>query len=97
VFIAPATVVPYVKGLTNFSSTTVSLVAGFGNTINPGFTGTNLNLLNNTAKVKITGSDGIEKEFTIGVPKLSLTPVFTKKYEDFSFPANDLAGIAFSQ
>lgn len=97
VFVAPATVIPYVKGLTNFSSSTVSLVAGFGNIVSPTFTGTNLNLLTGTSKVKITGSDGIEKEFTIGVPKLSLTPLFSKRYEEFGFPANDLAGIAFSQ
>lgn len=97
VFVAPGTVIPYVKGLTNFSSSTVSLVAGFGNVVSPTFTGTNLNLLTGTSKVKITGSDGIEKEFTIGVPKLSLTPVFSKRYEEFGFPANDLAGIAFSQ
>ena len=96
VLIAPATLVPYVKGLTDFSKSTVTLVAGFGNRINPVFTGTNLNLLLGTSKVKITGSDGIEKEFTIGVPQLSLTPVFEKKYTDFGFALNDLTGVAIS-
>ncbi|MEQ7801139.1 hypothetical protein ABDJ41_15155 [Pedobacter sp. ASV1-7] len=95
--IAPATVVPFIKGLTNFTSATVTIEAGFGNVIDPAFTGTNLNLLTGTTKVKITGSDGIQREFTIGVPKLALTPVFSKKYEDFGFPANDLTGVAFSQ
>jgi hypothetical protein len=96
VLVAPATLIPYVKGLTNFSNSTVKLVGGFGNKVDPGFTGTNLNLLSGTSKVKITGSDGIEKEFTIGVPQLSLTPIFEKKYADFGFPINDLTGVAFS-
>jgi hypothetical protein len=96
VLVAPSTLVPYVKGLTNFSNATVTIAAGFGNRINPAFTGTNLNLLLGTSKVKITGSDGIEKEFTIGVPQLSLTPVFEKKYETFGFPINDLTSVAFS-
>lgn len=95
--ISPSTVVPFVKGITNFTSATVTIEAGFGNVIDPAFTGTNLNLLTGTAKVKITGSDGIQREFTIGVPKLALTPLFSKKYEDFGFPANDLTGVAFSQ
>lgn len=95
--ISPSTVVPFVKGITNFTSATVTIEAGFGNVIDPAFTGTNLNLLTGTTKVKITGSDGIQREFTIGVPKLALTPVFSKKYEDFGFGANDLTGIAFSQ
>lgn len=96
-FIAPSTIVPYIKGLTNFSSTTVTIEAGFGNVIDPAFTGNGLNLLTGTSKVKITGSDGILKEFTIGVPKLSLKPVFSKKYAEFGFGLNDMVGVAFSQ
>lgn len=96
VVVAPATLVPYVKGLTNFSNSTVTIAAGFGNRINPAFTGTNLNLLLGTSKVKITGSDGIEREFTIGVPKLSLTPIFERSYASFGFPINDLTGVALS-
>lgn len=96
VLVAPSTIVPYVKGLTDFSKSTVTIVGGFGNKIDPSFTGTNLNLLLGTSKVKITGSDGIQKEFTIGVPQLSLKPVFEKKYEEFNFGANDLAGAALS-
>lgn len=94
--IAPATLVPYVKGLTDFSSSTVTISAGFGNRIDPAFTGTNLNLLLGNSKVKITGTDGIEKEFTIGVPQLSLTPLFERSYASFGFPINDLVGVAFS-
>ena len=96
VVVAPATLVPYVKGLTDFSNSTVTIAAGFGNRINPAFTGTNLNLLLGTSKVKITGSDGIEREFTIGVPKLSLTPIFERSYASFGFPINDLTGVALS-
>ncbi len=96
VVVAPATLIPYVKGLTDFSSSTVTIAAGFGNRIDPAFTGTNLNLLVGTSKVKITGTDGIVKEFTIGVPQLSLTPVFEKSYASFGFGGNDLTGVAFS-
>lgn len=96
VIVAPATLIPYVKGLTDFSNSSVAITAGFGNKINPAFTGTGLNLLVGTSKVKITGSDGIEKEFTIGVPQLSIAPLFTKDYASFSFPANDLIGAAIS-
>ena len=96
VFVAPSTVIPYVIGLTDFSNTNVTLAAGFGNKINPAFTGTNLNLLLANSKVKITGSDGIEREFTIGVPQLSIKPIFEKKYDDLGFPLNDLTGVALS-
>ncbi|RZK60749.1 MAG: hypothetical protein EOO91_00085 [Pedobacter sp.] len=96
VVVAPSTLVPYVKGLTDFSQAAVSITSGFGNKVDPAFTGNNLNLLVGTSKVKITGTDGIEKEFTIGVPKLSLTPIFSKDYADFSFPTNDLTGVALS-
>jgi hypothetical protein len=96
VLIAPATLVPYVKGLTDFSNSTVTIAAGFGNRIDPAFTGTNLNLLLGTSKVTITGTDGINKEFTIGVPKLSLTPIFERSYASFGFPTNDLTGVAIS-
>lgn len=96
VVVAPSTLIPYVKELTNFASADITLEAGFGNRVDPGFVSTGLNLLAGNVKVKVTGSDGIEKEFTIGTPQLSLKPVFSKKYSDFGFGANDLAGIAFS-
>lgn len=97
VVVAPATLIPYVKGLTNFSNSTVTITPGFGNRVDPAFTGTNLNLLLGTSKVKITGTDGIVKEFTIGVPQLSLTPVLEKSYASFGFTLpNDLTSVAFS-
>jgi hypothetical protein len=96
VFVAPSTIIPYVKGITDFSNANVTISAGFGNRIDPSFTGTGLNLLTATEKVKITGSDGIEKQFTIGVPQLSLKPALSKDYASFGFGANDLTGVAFS-
>ena len=96
VVVAPSTLVPYVKGLTDFSNTRVTIAAGFGNRINSAFTGTNVNLLLGASKVKITGSDGIEREFTLGVPQLSMMPLFETKYDDLGFQLNDLTGVAIS-
>ncbi len=96
VVVGGSTLVPFVKGLTNFSSSTVTIVPGFGNRVNPSFTGTNLNLLLGNSRVRITGTDGIEKEFTIGVPQLSLVPLFERTYGELGFPLNDLVGVAIS-
>ncbi|QHL87604.1 hypothetical protein GU926_09190 [Nibribacter ruber] len=93
---APSTLIPYVTGLTNFTSANVVLETGFGNSIDPAFTGQGLNLLAGTSKVKITGTDGIVKEFTIGKPQLSIKPLFTKEYASFGFGANDLNSVGFS-
>ncbi|HEX7367444.1 MAG TPA: hypothetical protein VF273_10135 [Pelobium sp.] len=90
------TLIPYVKGLTDFSKSTVTIAAGFGNKVDPAFTGTNINMLLGNTKVKITGTDGIQVEFTIGVPQLSIKPIFTKEYADLGFAANDLTSVAFS-
>ena len=46
--------------------------------------------------MKIKGTDGIEREFTIDVPKLSLKPVFMKKYADLGLAANDLSAVTLS-
>lgn len=96
IVVTPSTLIPFVKGLTNFSNANVTIAAGFGNRVDPAFTGTNLNLLLGNSKVKITGTDGIEKEFTIGVPQLSLVPIFERSYASFGFPINDLTGVAIS-
>ncbi|WP_394902572.1 DUF5018 domain-containing protein [Bacteroides xylanisolvens] len=89
-------VVPYVPGLMDFSSVDVTLETGFGNIVDPEFTGKGLNLLAGNNKVKIKGTDGIEREFTIDVPKLSLKPVFMKKYADLGLAANDLSAVTLS-
>ena len=87
---------PYIPSLLDFSKVSVAIEAGFGNKIDPTFTGVNLNLLSGNNKVKITGSDGVEREFTISIPKLSLTPLFSKAYSTFGFLDNDMVGVAFS-
>lgn len=94
--VAPNTIIPYVKGLTNFAASDVTIQAGFGNIVDPAFTGKGLNLLSGTTKVKITGSDGITKEFIIGVPQIAVEPVFAKDYATFNYGANDMVGVAFS-
>lgn len=96
VLVAPATVIPYVNGLTNFALSDVTIQTGFGNTIDPAFTGKSLNLLTGTNKVKITGSDGIQKEFTIAMPQVSVKPLFAKDYAAFNYGTNDMVGVAFS-
>lgn len=89
-------VTPYVIGLSNFSSSTVTLVAGYGNIVDASFIGTGLNLLAGTATVKVTGSDGIQKTFTIGVPKLSLTPLLSMPYSSFGFGSDAGSSVALS-
>lgn len=89
-------ITPYVKGLTNFSAADVALTVGFGNQIDASFTGAALNLLNGTATVKVTGTDGIQKTFTIGVPKLSLTPVASVTSAAFGFSADAGSSLALS-
>ncbi|AKQ46582.1 hypothetical protein TH63_14600 [Rufibacter radiotolerans] len=96
VVVGGTTLVPYVTGLSDFTNSTVMLETGFGNRVDPAFTGQNLNLLAGNVKVKITGTDGIVKEFTIGRPQLSLLPVFSKDYASFGYGANDLNSVGFS-
>lgn len=93
---AASLVVPYVPGLMDFSSVDVTLEAGFGNTVDAGFTGKGLNLLSGDNTVKIKGTDGIEKEFTIGVPQLSLNPEFLLMYSTLGLSANDLSAVTIS-
>lgn len=89
-------VVPYVKGLTNFSNANIAVTAGFGNVVDPAAALNGLNLLTGTNKVKITGTDGIQKEFTIAVPKLSLLPLFSKTHAEMGFGGDGGTSIAFS-
>jgi len=70
-------VTPYVHGLTDFTSANVTLAVGFGNTIDPSFTGQGLNLLTGNPTVKITNSVGITVTFTIGTPQVSLPALCT--------------------
>lgn len=87
---------PYIPALMNFSSVDVELKVGFGNTIEESFTGKGLNLLNGENKVKVTGTNGIATEFTIGTPQLSVNHLFAKSYGDLGYAANDLTAVGFS-
>ncbi|MCA5004392.1 hypothetical protein [Sphingobacterium bovistauri] len=89
-------VVPFVKGLSNFSNANLSMETGFANVVDPSFVGTGLNLMSGNNKVKITGSDGIQMEFTIAQPKLSLVPKTEILFSSLGLGANDLIGSAFS-
>lgn len=91
--------IAYIPSLTDLSSVNIDLVVGYGNKIDPEFKKTGLNLFNDGNKVKITGTNGIVTEFTLGVPQLSLKPLFYKDYSQLSsigFAPNDLSSIGFS-
>lgn len=85
-------VVPY---LTNFADATVVINVPFGNTIDPAFKGTNVNTLAGF-KVKITGTDGIEREFTVKNPLIKNSPILEKSHADFGFSANAGSSAGFS-
>lgn len=86
----------YVPSLMNFTSVDVELTVGFGNRVDATFTGKGLNLMAGNNKVKVTGTNGIETEFTLTVPQLSFKPLFAKKYSELGFGANDLCSTGFS-
>lgn len=77
-------VVPY---LTNFSDATIQLIVGFGNVIDPNFKTTNVDLLKEI-KVKVTGTNGVETEFTIRNPLISNTPILERSHAALNFAAN---------
>ena len=52
-------VTPYVGSLTDLSSATVTIQTGYGNEIDPSFSGQGLNLLSGNNKVTITGTYGV--------------------------------------
>jgi hypothetical protein len=87
---------PYVPALLDFTAVDVELLVGYGNKIDPSFTGSHINLMSGKHKVNVTGSNGIMTEFTIGVPQLSFAPLFAKSYGNLGFAANDLSAIGFS-
>jgi hypothetical protein len=77
-------VVPY---LTNFSDANIEFLVGFGTTVDPSFKTTNLDLLKEI-KVKVTGTNGVETEFTIRNPLINNTPILEKSHASFNFAAN---------
>jgi hypothetical protein len=85
-------VVPY---LTNFSNATIQLITGFGNIVDSNFKTTNVDLLK-SIKVKITGTNGVETEFTIMNPLINNTPILEKSHASFNFAANAGSSAAWS-
>ncbi len=92
---AKSIVQPIVPYLTNFSSASVVLNVGFGNAIDPTFNPTNIDLLKGF-KVKITGTNGVETEFTVKNPLIKSTPILDKTHAAFEFAANAGSSAAFS-
>lgn len=89
--------VPYLPTLMNFTFVDVELTVGFGNKIDPAFTGKGLNLMNGESKVSVTGSNGIVTEFTIAIPQISAEPTFKKNYVDLSgFGSDNLISTGYS-
>lgn len=89
-------IIPYVPSFMDFTSVDVELTVGYGNKIDPAFTGKGLNLMMGDNKVKVTGTNGVVTEFVIGVPQLSFKPTFALKYSQLGFGANDLTAVGFS-
>lgn len=89
-------IVPYIPSFIDFTSVDVELAVGYGNKIDPAFTGKALNLMTGDNKVKVTGTNGVVTEFVIGVPQLSFKPTIAMKYSELGFGANDLTAVGFS-
>lgn len=87
---------PYVRSISDFTNAAVSLEIGYGNSIDPAFTGIDLDLLFGTNKVKITGTNGQVTEFTLAAPQLDPEVIFVKTYESLGYAANDLSAVGFS-
>lgn len=85
----------YIPSLVDFTNASVDLECGFGNIVDENAKLTALNLLTGTNKVKVTGTNGSVTEFTINVPKLSITPYLEKTYSTFGFGSDALSSFAF--
>lgn len=89
-------VTPYVAGLSDFSNVTVAIDAGYGNEIEPSFTGQGVNLLGGVNKVTITGTNGQPTEFTILTPQLDPEKLFVNSSASMGLNGNDLGAVGFS-
>lgn len=85
-------VVPY---LSDFANATVTIKTPFGNVVDPKFNGANLNTLAGF-KVKVTGTNGIETEFTIQNPLIESTPILEKSHASLGYSANAGSSVGFS-
>lgn len=78
---------PVVPFLTNFSNSTIQLITGFGNVVDPNFKTTNVDFLKEI-KVKVTGTNGVETEFTIRNPLINNTPLLERSHAALNYAAN---------
>ena len=90
------TVTPYVASLTDLSNATVTIQTGYGNEIDPSFSGQGLNLLSGNNKVTITGTNGQPTVFTIATPQLDPEVMFVRSSAELGFNGNDLGSVGFS-
>ncbi len=86
---------PVLSSLTNLNAATVQINAGFGCIIDPAFTGANINMLQGF-KVKITGTNGVETEFTVKNALIDPTLVFAKTQAQLQLNADAGSSVAFS-
>ncbi|TDO97010.1 hypothetical protein [Flavobacterium sp. 245] len=86
---------PVLPSLTNLTAATVQINAGFGCIIDPAFTGTNIDMLKGF-KVKITGTNGVETEFTVKNALIDPTLVFEKTQAQLQLAADAGSSVGFS-
>lgn len=86
---------PVLPSLTILNSATVQINAGFGNIVDPVFTGTNIDMLKGF-KVKITGTNGVETEFTVKNALIDPALVFEKTHAQLQLGADSGTAVAFS-
>lgn len=88
--------IPYVSSISDFTNSTVAFEVGYGNNVDPAFIGTGLDLLFETNKVKITGTNSQVTEFTLAPPQLDPEVMFLKDYASLGYAPNDLGAVGFS-
>lgn len=86
----------YIPSLINMSSANLEFTCGVENVVDPKFVSEGVNLLSGNTKVKIAGTDGIEKEFTLACPKVRNKPLLSKMPDELYFGAETPQAVAFS-
>ena len=86
----------YFSQLVNFASSSIEFTCGADNIVDPGFISTGVNLLKGDVKVKITGTNDVEDEFSILTPKVIVKPILSKANSDFGFQSASPQAIGFS-
>lgn len=86
---------PYFTYLSDFVTAKVGVEGGFGCIVDPAFNGASINMFKDW-KVKVTGSNGVQTEFTVKKPLLKSTPIMTLLHENLGFAANAGSAAGFS-